>query len=131
MVVQIDSNTEESPVPFGNGPSADVGELVTFSFGDTRGAYGGDGYQNFTRTFELNPKDPQCDFTVKFSRVSIQKKLGTLETGLSISWFITDAYGNPIVAESFAGFQEENSTQILCKIAEETDSDRSSFKRNV
>ena len=119
LVVQVDLNTEESPVPFGNVPSADVGEFVTFAFGEEGEAYGGAGFVNFTKTFELNPKDPKCDFTVKFSRNFIQKKLGTLETGLSVSWFIMDAFGNRIVAENVTG---ENSTQILCK-TEETDSE--------
>ena len=122
LVVQVDSNTEESPVPFGNVPSTDVGELVTLNFGEEEDTYGGAGYVNFTQTFELNPKDPQCEFTVKFSRNFIQQKLGTLATGLSVSWFIMDAFGNRIVAENGTGFQEENSTQILCK-TEETDSD--------
>ena len=125
LVIQIDSNTEESPVPFANVPSADVGELVTITFGEQGDTYGSAGYVNFTQTFELDPKDPQCGFTVKFSRSNIQKKLGTLETGLSISWFIMDADGNPIVADNVTVEDEEeggeNSTEILCK-TEETDS---------
>ena len=115
LVIHIESNTEESPVPYGDVPSAEALEMVKLTFGDQEDGYANVGYFNYTHTFEIDAKNPQCSFTVQFSRNYVEQKLGTLETGLSVSWFLTDGYGNPVTDI------QENSTQILCN-KEATDS---------
>ena len=125
LVLQLESYTEEDPLPFGNVPSAEAAELVEVAFDEEiEIQYDGAGYVNFTQAFDLDVK--KCSFAVKFSRSFIHQELGTQLTGISVSWFVTDALGNPIVADSATALPDEDSdnrTETFCSTGKDTNSE--------
>ena len=111
LVIHIESRMEETPVPYRNVPSSDASESIRGTLGKQLVHFSrNEDYENFTEKFELDAKDiKEPFFTVEFSRLGVQKKLGTLQSGFSVSWHIEDNNGTQVLPKNA---NEENTVSL-------------------